>query len=334
MNARLMVACLLLASRAGAQVIANPSAAIAAMGGTGTATARGLDAPGWNPAGLGLPGTSVFSLSLLLNANGAGGSGPIGSSDFSKNYPGDTVPDAVRRGWLDKVRSSGGQGLNGAADFSLIALNIGPVGFSYSAAARASGRIPTDAAELLLFGNYGYADSLRAFNLAGARIDAAVISTAAISYGVPLNVRIGAWEEQHFAVGVTAKYLMGHVLGVASDAGSTIITAPVDVDVRIRAVASDTGGNSGSGSGGNNSSAIRGSGVGFDVGIAWEGGPFKVGIALRDIVNTFKWTSGDMYTQMTTLRCATRRERARRTPGRGPRCRHLAPPRGTRSRSS
>ena len=305
MNARLMAAFLLVGSRAGAQVIANPSAAIAAMGGTGTAAARGLDAPAWNPAGLGLPGTSAFSISLLLNANGAGGSGPIGMSDLAKKYPGDTVPDAVRRTWLDRVRSGGGQTISGAADLSLLALNIGPVGFSYSATVRGAGRVPTDAAELLLFGNFGYADSLRAFNLAGARLDAAAFSTAALSYGVPLNVRIGSWEDQHFAIGVTAKYMMGHGLIVAADAGSAIATAPVDVDVRIRTVSSDTGssnGGGGSGSGGNDRTAILGSGIGLDFGVAWDGGPFRVGIALRDIVNSFKWTSGDLYTQTTALR--------------------------------
>ena len=302
MNARLMVACFLVASRAGAQVIANPSAAIAGMGGTGTATARGLDAVAWNPAGLGLPETSAFSISLLMNVNGAGGSGPVGMSDFARKYPGDTVPDGVRRGWLERVRSNGGQGLNASGDFSLLAFNAGRVGFSYSATARASGKIPTDAVELLLFGNYGYADSLRALTLAGGRLDGGLFSTAAVSFGLPLGVRIGRWEKQHFALGVTAKYMMGHALGIAADAGSTISTSPIDVNVRLRYVVSDTGRSSAGSGSGNPEFPMRGSGMGFDIGAAWEGGPFKFGIALRDVVNSFKWTTSDLYTSITTVR--------------------------------
>ena len=283
-------------SAARAQVIANPSAAIAGMGGTGTATARGIDAPAWNPAGLGLPSSGNFSLSALANVGGQGGSGPIGMSDL-KPYANDSVPDAIRRAWLDRIRASGGQHVNASGDFSLFALAIGPVAVSYSATARLSGNVPPDAAEVLLFGNYGYLGAVRNYQLRGARVDGSLLSTAAVSWGIPLNVRIGSWDEQHFAIGVTGKYTMGHVLAVAADAGSDIFASPVDVNVKLRTVASDTGG------GGKNSEfPMKGSGMGLDLGVAWEGGPFRVGIALRDVVNTFKWQSGDLFTQVTAMR--------------------------------
>ena len=284
------------ATPAGAQVIANPSAAITAMGGTGTGSARGIDAPAWNPAGLGLPSSGKFSFSAIVNAGGAGGSGPIGLKDF-KPYANDSVPDAVRRAWLDRIRANGGQSMSAGADFSILAIAIGPVALSYSATARASGNIPPDAAEVLLFGNYGYLGAVRNYQLRGARVDGSLLSTAAVSWGIPLNVRIGRFDEQHFAIGVTGKYLMGHALAIAADAGSDIFASPVDVNVKLRTVSSDTGGK-----GKNDGFPMKGSGMGVDLGVAWEGGPLRVGIAVRDVVNTFAWQSGDLFTQLTTLR--------------------------------
>ncbi len=280
---------------ASAQSVANTSAAATALGGAYTASARGFDAIGWNPAGLAMPGTGGFAFTLMLNAGLNGGSGPIGAKDL-KPYANDTIPYAVRSNWLASIRAAGGQSFSGGADLTLLSMNIGNVGLSYSIAARASGNLPGDAAELLLFGNYGYANATRPYTLAGARLDVSAVGTAALAFGKELNVRFGSASDQHFALGLTAKYLMGHALGVVVDGGSVVTSTPaVDVDVRMRQIVSDTGNSKGG-------LPMAGSGVGVDLGAAWQGGRLKLGVAVRDVVNTFKWTPGEMYTRYSTVR--------------------------------
>jgi hypothetical protein len=290
------VLCLGAVAPLSAQSIANTSAAATALGGAYTASARGFDAIGWNPAGLGMPGTAGFSMTLLLNAGGNGGSGPIGAKDL-KPYSGDSIPFATRVDWLARIRAAGGQNFGGGLDLTLLSMNIKSVGLSYSIAARASGNLPPDAAELLLFGNYGYANAVRPYTLQGARADVTAIGTAAFAFAKELNVRFGGANDQHFAIGLTAKYHMGHALGTVVDGGSIVASSPaVNVDVRLRAIASDTGSKP------DNGFPMKGNGMGLDLGAAWQGGRLKVGVAVRDVVNTFKWSADDMYTRYTTVR--------------------------------
>jgi hypothetical protein len=282
---------------AGAQSVANTSAAATALGGSYTALARGFDAIGWNPAGLAMPGTGAFSFTLLANAGGAGGSGPISGKDL-KPFSGDSIPYATRVAWLGRIRAAGGQAFSGSLDATVLSMNMGPIGLSYSLAGRAGGNLPGDAAELLLFGNYGFASAVRPYTLQGARVDGSLIGTVALAFGKEFNVRFGSARDQHFALGVSAKYHMGHGLGVIVDGGSSVASSPaVNVDVRLRQVLSDTGNPSGL--------PMAGSGIGFDVGAAWQGGPLKVGIAVRDLANSFKWTLDQMYTRVTTVKYAS-----------------------------
>ncbi|MBI3792666.1 MAG: hypothetical protein HY275_17555 [Gemmatimonadetes bacterium] len=282
-------------SIAGGQSVANTSAQATALGGTYTASARGFDAIGWNPAGLAMPGTGGFAFTLALNAGGYGGSGPISGKDL-KPFSGDSIPYATRVDWLNRIRAAGGQTFGGGVDLTALSMNIGSVGLSYSIAGRASGNLPPDAAELLLFGNYGFANAVRPYTLQGARLDVSAIGTAAFAYGREFNVRFGSARDQHFALGVTAKYLMGHALGVVVDGGSNVASAPaVNVDVRLRQIVSDTGNSKGG-------LPMAGNGIGFDVGAAWQGGPLKIGVAVRDIANTFKWTPSEMFTRMSTVK--------------------------------
>ena len=286
-----------------AQVIANPSAAAVGMGGAFTATARGLDAPAWNPAGLGMPGTGAFSFAALLAFSLEGGSGPILGKDL-KPYSGDSIPYAIRKDWLARVRAAGGQSLNGAGNFSLLALNVGSLGLAVTNSVHLSGNIPPDVAEVMLFGNYGYADSLRSYSLSGARADGSSITTAALSYGFGL----GNKADRHFAIGVTGKYMVGNFLAIVKDAGSTVSSSPIDVSVNLLAIATDTGGPK--------DLPSRGSGYGVDIGAAWVGGPLKVGVVVHDIVNTFKWDLDNMYTQNITQKYNASAHTSTRSPWR------------------
>ena len=287
----LAAAALLLASPASAQ--ANPSAAAVGMGNAFTAAARGADAIAWNPAGLALTGTGGFSFNIFpLTLQG--GLGPITGKDL-KPFSGDSVPFAVRQQWLQRITDAGGQLLGGSGDVSLIAMNIKRLGFSFSTAARLNGNIPPDAAELLLFGNRGRTGSPQAFNLAGARVEASSISTAAVSFGQELNVRIGGADNQRFAIGITAKYVFGNLLALGRDAGSSLSATPIAVGLQALMILSDTS------TTGFNPLTSRGSGFGADIGIAWEGGPFKFGVAVKDVVNTFKWNPETFYARTTQV---------------------------------
>lgn len=277
----LAAATLLFAPSLGAQ--ANPSAEAVSLGSAFTAAARGTDAIAWNPAGLALPGTSAFSFNILP-LNGLAGSGPITGKDL-KPYSGINVPAGVRQQWLSRIAAAGGQALSGSVDATLLAFNVRNLGVSLSSTARLAGNIPPDAAQLILFGNTGLTGAPQALNLNGARAEGSMISTAAVSFGKELNVRLGSSSEQHFAIGVTAKYVFGNVLGLARDAGSTLTASPIVVGLQTLYIASDSGTDN------YQPFSSRGNGFGADIGFAWQGGPFKVGVAVHDVVNTFKWNT-------------------------------------------
>ena len=287
----LAAATILFAPRLGAQ--ANPSAEAVSLGSAFTAAARGADAIAWNPAGLALPGTGAFSFNILP-LNGQGGTGPITGKDL-KPYSGINVPAGIRQQWLARITAAGGQALSGGVDASLLAINIRNIGISLSSSARLSGNIPPDAAQLILFGNTGLTGVPQSFNLTGARAEGSVISTAALSFGKELNVRIGAASEQHFAFGITAKYVFGNVLGIARDAGSSLSGAPIVVGLNALLVASDSTTDN------YQPFRSRGNGFGADIGLAWQGGPFKLGVAVHDVVNTFKWNTSTFVARTTQV---------------------------------
>src|SRR4051812_26856458 len=86
---------------AGGAQLPNASAAAAGLSGAYTARARGFNAAAWNPANLGMPGNPMFSIAAL-SFTGSAGLKPISLADIAPwgKPDADTVPTAVREGWL------------------------------------------------------------------------------------------------------------------------------------------------------------------------------------------------------------------------------------------
>ena len=260
-----------------AQSQGNASAAATAMGGNYTAVARNFNAVAWNPANLGLPGNSRFSIAVSPQLGL--GTGPITLQDVN-DYAGIIVPQAVREAWLQKVIDNGGQNLGGDINLTPLALSIGRFALSATTTVRADGDLPPAMAELLLFGNAGRTGVPQDYTLSDLALDANATTTFGLAYGrrVPL-VPIG-----DLAIGVTGKYMLGHGAASMRDDGSTITSNPLRVVIDAPVVLTDTA-----------ETMNNGTGFGFDVGATWQVGNLRASAVVHDIVNTFAWKTDNLY---------------------------------------
>ncbi|HEY2852905.1 MAG TPA: hypothetical protein VGJ18_08680 [Gemmatimonadaceae bacterium] len=272
--------CVALTHGASAQLV-SASAASLSLGDNYTALARGFNAVNWNPANLGMPGNPLMSFAFA--GQGTGGMDPISLSDMHQ-YSGVKLPDPVRATWLSRVQAQGGQSLDadGAGSF---ALSAGPLAFQLATNAYERGKLSPDAVEILLYGNAGQSGTPRTMNLKGSRTEAAVTTTAAVSFGQGVDFGIGPID-QHLAFGVTAKYIVGNALLLGEDAGSQLAANPLALDVQFPIIQSDTS---------LSGMPQRGHGVGVDVGAAWSSGPLSVGATIQNFVNTFHWNTTEMF---------------------------------------
>jgi len=222
-------------------------------------------------------------MSFAFAGRGTGGMDPISLSDMHQ-YSGVKLHDPVRAAWLSRVQAQGGQSLDadGAGSF---ALSVGPMAFQLATNAYERGKLSPDAVEILLYGNAGQSGTPRTMNLKGSRTEAAVTTTAAVSFGQGVDFGIGPID-QHLAFGVTAKYIVGNALLLGEDAGSQLAANPLALDVQFPIIQSDTS---------LSGMPQRGHGVGVDVGAAWSSGPLSVGATIQNFVNTFHWNTTEMF---------------------------------------
>lgn len=273
--------------------VANPLAQALGMGDNYTAVARGLGAPAWNPAGLGMPDNPGWSLSVIPLAMTVG-LGPITPADLAE-FEGELIPRQTRIDWLNLIADQGGEKGSVGVDVTYAAFSIG--GFAFSATSSARGRVnmAPDVAELVFFGNAGRdPDNMPGdYTLEGSAFDVAGTTTFAASMGVPVSVALGPLPAQHFAVGATLKYTMGNFLAMGRESESSVQSDPLSVDVRFPVVHTPFP---------DDSLADQtwadvlnnGSGIGLDVGAAWQGGIFSAGLVVKNLFNTFEWDLEDL----------------------------------------
>lgn len=274
----------------------NPSAASIGLGDSYTAMARGLSAMRWNPAGLAMPGSSGFAISLLPVV-GVAGLDPVSLSDIAE-YDDTIIPNDVKQQWLDEIIEEGGQAGNGGAGVTYLAMNIGRFGVQLGTSTVARANVAPGIARLLLFGN---ADGDTAIDVTaeGSHMDFGIVSTAALSYAHPLTLSLGPLPDQHFALGATVKYSIGHGLVSGFDAGSRASSDPLEIEVMfpmIISVAPDSVVVNGDTIEAEEESAWnKGTGFGLDLGAMWQGGIFSAGVSVQNLVNTFAWNEDDMW---------------------------------------
>jgi len=250
-----------------------PSASTAALGlaDNYTAAARGYNAIAWNPANLALSGNPGASLAFFpLRA--IAGLGPVNLGDL-KSWGGKAVPIDVRNSWFERIQSSGHEQGDAGADLTIVALQVGPVGFQLSTTAHGTADLTPDAARLALFGN-APSGQVGSFNLQNSKVNGAATSTAVLSFAHAFPAGPGA----KLSVGVAGKYTIGHVLAYGQDQGSSLTANPIVVNLDFPVISTDT-----------SSLFNNGSGVGLDMGAAYESGKLTVSGALQNVFNSFKW---------------------------------------------
>lgn len=257
---------------AAAAQLPSPSPRALGMGDNYTASARGFEAVSWNPAMLGMADGPRNSFTVLP-VRGVAGLDPVTLADF-KDFEGQFVPASVREQWLTRIEGEGTEQGTVGLDATYLALQIGRVGFQVASSARAVADLSPGAAELLLFGNAGRTGQPRSFDLNGSSIASQAVTTVALSYGIPL----GNSSDGTGAVGITAKYTMGHMLMLASDQGSQLTATPtVDLDFPVVGTSTDE------------FELDNGNGFGLDIGFAVQRGRMTVAGAIQNVVNTFGW---------------------------------------------
>lgn len=268
-----------LAGVASAQ-LPNASSAAFGMAGNFTAIARGFEAVAWNPANLGMPGAPGLSIGLGM-AGGNVGMAPI---DFTMlhDFSGKVVDPATRAKWIDQARAAGGQRGNLDGGLTPLALTVGPLGFQLGTSAYTSLNLSPDAFEAVLAGNAGNnGGQPKTLDFTGTSIRAGVFTTAAASFALPIPLHLtgGILPNEHAALGITGKFVMGNGLVIADDIGSALGAS--DMQLRFAMIAPDTAFD--------DYAKGIGAGTAADVSFAWSGGPWRVGVLAENVFNSFKW---------------------------------------------
>ena len=262
------------ASRGDAQ-LTNASASTLALAGNQTASVRGFGAISVNPAGLAMPG-SGFSLALLP-LRGQVGLAPITLWELAE-FQGVLVPASTKEVWLNEIIAAGGEQGSVGADITVLAFTAGNLAFLLSATGSMDATIPAGVAEGVLYGNAGRTGEATDLSLIGATIKSFGVSTAALSYALPLTDAL--------AFGVTGKYIRGHGVAVARSVSGALESDPIRGTLDFAAVttcADDTSMLC------EQDLANGGSGYGLDLGMMLNLGGITLGGSVQNLVNTFEW---------------------------------------------
>ena len=271
---RMIVLATLIIGRAAVAQQPSASAAAYGMGGNYLAAATGFNAVAWNPAMLGV-GNGGFTLNLLSGGL-LTGLAPVKLTDIT-DFGGMVIPATTKEAWLNQIGT--GTETGGAnAGFSLIALSVGPVAFQVGASGTGDANLNQDAAEAILFGNAGRAGTPRNLSFNGSAASGSSFATGAASVAIPLPFSPMGRPLERLSIGVTGKYVRGIAVARAQDNGSTV--TPNNVTVAFPAIFTDS-----------THLGNAGSGFGMDLGVAWNDGGTTIGATVRNVVNTFAWST-------------------------------------------
>jgi len=171
-----------------------------------------------------------------------------------------------------------------------VAVSRGRFAIQLASLGRSIQRIAPDPAILERFGDPASEGRL---TFTGARYDVAVSSTVALSYAHPVAPKHITLLGHSIAVGATIKYTVGHALIVGEDRGSLLTRTPLELGIDFPVIASDTI---------FDRPEHKGDGIGVDVGAGWIAGRWAAAVAVRNIVNTFRWDSNEFIFRPGTAR--------------------------------
>ena len=257
--------------RAAAGQLPSASTATLATANNYTALARGFTAIASNPAGLAMPGNPGFSLALLP-VQARVGLNAIRLDEIDA-LSGQTIPVSTKDTWLQSVTAEGGLTARAGAAATAFALSAGPVGLQISSVGEMDASLGPDAFELVMFGNAGLTGTARDMTLAGTGSDGWAATTVALALGIPLPETKGG----SLAAGATLKYTVGHAVIAARDDGGMITANPIGIDLALPSILPDS------------FNVNNGTGMGLDLGLAWEGSTWAISAAVQNVFHTFQW---------------------------------------------
>lgn len=236
------------------------------MGGAYLALARGVESPRWNPANLGLSDHHRFSVNLVSFGVGAG------NNSFSKSlydlYNGTFLDENDKRDILDRVPEKG-LGVDSEAEVQVLGLAYKYVALTQTGVIASDLTLAKDFLDLTLFGN----ELDRRYSFEGSEGQAWAVSSFGLSAGIPVSLS----PFREFAVGLSAKYLLGFAYAEVIEARGFLLTTwekgiETEGGTTLR-------------------TAMGGSGVAFDVGVAGTlNERWSVSLSLLNPISTITWS--------------------------------------------
>jgi len=258
-------------SAAGSATAAGDARSLA-MGGAGTAAARGLDAAAWNPANLAFsPGSSLGLVGVVAD---------VYNNSFSlgryNEVAGQTLSEADKERLLADIPAEG-FALDGNVAAGAFGLQIGRFALTSAALGAGRGNLDRDFFDLVLFGN----ELGETVDFADTWGEGYAVGKASLSWGQPLVSGAGG----RLAFGFTASYLYGFYETHIEEAHGAVTTGMTEIagEAFVSAV-----------------TAEGGSGYGLDLGLAWQvPGGWTLGLAVDNVLGRLRW---DGTTERTELR--------------------------------
>ncbi len=237
-----------------------------AMAGAYTALARGVEAPLWNPANLGLKANRVYRLNLVSFGLG------IHNNSFDKSqyelYNGSTWTEKDKQDILNAIPD---EGLNFDFDTEVQAFGLSLGSFALTATANSASdfTLSKDIADLVLNGN----EMDRTYNIGDT--DGVGWGVASIAFSGGFNIHKSGLME--VAVGGSLKYLRGIAYAEVVEASSVVTTNIDGLHGNGRLVIDR---------------ALGGSGMGLDLGAAAKlDTRWSASFALTNLINSVNWSN-------------------------------------------
>ena len=261
-----------------ASVQAQLTARAVGMGGAYTALARGVHAPAWNPANLGLPDNSKFSFTFI--STGA----MIWNNSFTKEFYDKYIVGDGEGGveWTEQdvedilgYIPDDGLGLDLGAEVNILSFSIGQFAMTIGADAASYVKLEKSLFDLVLNGNEMY----ETYSLGGTEGSGLGLGILRLSWGQPIPIEIF----DAFAVGVNLNLLYAGAHAAPDKLITNVTTTPIGFDVEGEYEATAT---------------YNGKvGFGLDLGVAAQfNDRWTVSLGIGNVLGSVSWSSeGEKY---------------------------------------
>ncbi len=242
----------------------HSSARAAGMGGAFTGLAKGVDAPKYNPANLGIADYRQYGLEFVsIGVN-------VGNNAFTlddyNTYTGAHLSTADKEDILNKIPC---EGWNVDADVNATALTLalGSFVISTNGIGAADVNINKDVVDLILNGN-AINDTI---TVTGSYSDALSYASLGVSYGVPIYSN----GTRQLAVGATARYIKGLAAEKLVEMNGSSVTHASGIDGTGRVIVQ---------------TAEGGSGYSVDLGATLKlSNSYTAGVRVQNVLGSITW---------------------------------------------